>query len=391
MISVSEARKLIAARVKRLKAEERPLPESLGYILAEDIFSLIDVPPFNQSAVDGYAFSFADCDPQNALIVDGEIQAGSFYKEKIDSQHAVRIFTGSPVPLSVDTVVMQEKVEADGKEIRINDDLLVAGSNVRLQGSQTKKGDIALKKGHLINPATISFLASLGIASIQVYGKPKVRIIVTGKELVPPGIPLKNGKIYESNSAGLAAALQTSGIIPLSIEVVDDDELDIIHTINRSSDVDVLILTGGASVGDYDFVPSALTKCGVLKVFHKVKQKPGKPFFFGIEGDMLVFALPGNPAAVLSCYYLYIAPTIAGMEGREQLSGRKLPLNNDVKKKQGLTYFLKGKMSEHGVEVLDSQESYLMNSFAHADCLIELEEERDVYEAGESVLIHKIS
>jgi molybdopterin molybdotransferase len=390
MISVPEARQLIAARVKLLRKEDRPLPDALGYILAEDIFSAIDVPPFDQSAVDGYAFAFADCNREDAIVVDGEIQAGSFFSEHVNAQHAVRIFTGAPVPASTDTVVMQEKVEVEGKEIWINDDQLVSGSNVRLKGSQTRKGDKALQRGHLINPATISFLASLGVASVRVYGKPKVRIIVTGKELVTPGIPLKSGKIYESNSAGLAAALQASGITPLSIEVVDDDERAIIHAINRSSDVDILILTGGASVGDYDFVPSALTKCGVLKVFHKVKQKPGKPFFFGIEGDMLVFGLPGNPAAVLSCYYQYIAPSIAGMEGKSSLTGRRAVLTNGYKKKPGLTYFLKGKTTFNNVEILDSQESYLMNSFAHANCLIELEEEKEVFAAGDTVQIYMI-
>jgi len=297
----------------------------------------------------------------------------------------MRIFTGAQVPAVMDTVVMQERVELRGKEIEINDPLLFAGSNVRLKGSQTKSGSLALAKGHLMTPASISFLASLGVAIVQVYDKPKVRIIVTGKELVHPGGVLKQGMIYESNSAGLVAALHVLGISALSVEVIDDDEMAIMRAINRTIDADILILTGGASVGDYDFVPSALEKCGVQKVFHKVKQKPGKPFYFGVENQTLVFGLPGNPAAVLSCFYQYIVPVIENFTDRQYGAKRKLSLAESFKKKPGLTHFMKGKTDGGTVRILESQESYLMNSFAHADCLIELEEEKEVFAAGDIV------
>jgi molybdopterin molybdotransferase len=236
-----------------------------------------------------------------------------------------------------------------------------------------------------VTPASISFLASLGIGTVSVFDKPRVRIIVTGKELVPSGVALKEGKIYESNSAGLTAALKMCGIIPLSMEVIDDDETAIRHAINRASDSDIVILTGGASVGDYDFVPSSLEKCGVQKVFHKVRQKPGKPLYFGVENQTLFFGLPGNPAAVLSCFYQYIIPAISSFTRRTYGEGRKMTLTVAYKKKPGLTHFLKAKTDGDRVVILESQESYLMNSFALADCLIELEEDKEIFTAGDIV------
>jgi molybdopterin molybdotransferase len=387
MISVDEARKLIADKCKRLQPEYIPLVKAVGYVLAEDIYCTVDTPPFDQAAVDGYAFSFAGWDKNQPLTIDGQIQAGSSAGHPIPQQHAVKIFTGAPIPPGTDTVVMVEKTERTDDTVLINDPQIIRGANVRLKGSQTRIGEKALSAGHNMNPASVSFLASLGIGSVNVYARPKVRIIVTGNELVPPGVPLKDGKIYESNSAGLIAALKVAGIKPLSVEVIDDQESAIMHAINRSSDANILILTGGASVGDYDFVPSALTKCGVLKIFHKVKQKPGKPLFFGMEDDLLAFGLPGNPAAVLTCFYEYILPVIAVMSGIKPFEKTTAVLENGARKKGGLTYFLKGRYTDGRVTILESQESYLMNSFAHANCLIELEEDREAYDAGETVKI----
>jgi len=391
MIPVPEARQLILEKCMPSRTEDVDLLAAIGMVLSADVYSPIDTPPFDQSAVDGYAFSFSDWDQQSPLKIEGEIPAGHASHEKMKAHHTVRIFTGAPVPPGMETVVMQEKVEVHGKELHIKDPQLILGSNVRLKGSQTKAGTLALPKGHLLTPASISFLASLGIAIVQVYELPRVRIIVTGKELVLAGAILKAGMIYESNSAGLTAALKILGITPLSVEVIDDDERAIMRAINRTIDADILILTGGASVGDYDFVPSALEKCGVQKVFHKVKQKPGKPLYFGVENQTLIFGLPGNPAAVLSCFYQYIRPVIQRFAGKPHDPYFNLPLADAYKKKPGLTHFLKGKVEDGKVNILESQESYLMNSFAYANCLIELEEEKEVFVAGEMVKVLMIN
>ena len=221
--------------------------------MSDDVVSPIDTPPFHQSAVDGYAFSFKDWDGKSKLEVAGEVQAGNVFTAEIKPRQAIRIFTGAPVPAGLDTVVMQEKIEVQGDQMTIKDPLLVAGANVRLQGSQTKIGDVVLKKSHRLTPASISFLASLGITEVPVFAHPHIRIIVTGKELVAPGGTINEGQIFESNSFALKTALKAMGISPVSVEIVEDDEALIMEAITRALDSDIVILTGGASVGSVSY------------------------------------------------------------------------------------------------------------------------------------------
>jgi len=385
MIPVSEARRLIDENCKRSRGEILPLIDALDRALFEDVLSPIDTPPFDQSAVDGYAFTFSDWKKKRGMDVPGEVQAGNVYEREIKPAQAIRIFTGAPVPKGLDTVVMQEKVEVVGDQVMIRDEMLIEGANVRKQGSQTRTGDIVLKKGHRMTPASISFLASLGIVEVPVFALPQIRIIVTGTELVSPGSKIKDGQIYESNSFALRTALRAMGITTVAVEVVSDDEQAIMKAIRAALDSDIVILTGGASVGQYDLVPSSLEKCGVKKVFHKVKQKPGKPFYFGTYVDVLVFGLPGNPAAVLSCFYEYITPAIGRFTGRQYQKRLKMILAHDFQRKPGLTQFMKGKTKGNTVFILDHQESYLMNSFSHADALVELDENREVLTKGDLV------
>lgn len=385
MIPVSEARKWIDDNCRGSRTETLRLIDAHDRALAADVVSPIDTPPFHQSAVDGYAFAFADWSPQKRLHMIGEVQAGTVFSGQMSSGSAIRIFTGAPVPQGCDTVVMQEHVEPGGEYILIHNQNLQRGANVRLRGSQTKVGDVVLKKGHRMTPASISFLASLGITEVTVFAQPHVRIIVTGKELVAPGGNLHEGQIFESNSLALKTALSAIGISPVTVEVVEDDPRLIQEAITAALDSDLVIVTGGASVGSYDFVPAALEQCGVQKIFHKVKQKPGKPFYFGTYGDVLVFALPGNPAAVLTCFYEYITPAIGKFTGRQYQKRLKMILAHDFWKKPGLTTFMKGKTKGNTVFILDHQESYLMNSFAHADALVELEEDRETFQKGDLV------
>ncbi len=390
MIHVKEAKELILEKCNSLKTGLLPLQKATGFILAEPVCSPVDTPPFNQSAMDGYAFSFEHWDGKSDLTVRGEIQAGDFFADTLKQFETVRIYTGAALPPGADTVIMQEKITLTGKSITIKDEQLSKGNNVRLQGSQTKKGEITLPAGHYLTPAAIALLAGTGIDRVKVYSNPTVSIIVTGKELIKPGHPITDGKIYESNSSGLIAALNQLSISPASVEVVDDNEDEIFKAITGQLYTDLLILTGGISVGDYDFVATVLEKCGVKKVFHKVKQKPGKPFYFGTCHQTLVFALPGNPAAVLTCFYEYVMPAISSFTKKEYFRKLKLPLANDYRKKKELTYFLKGKTTAHAVSVLNDQESYLMNSFAIADCIIELEEDKEHFKEGDLVTVQMI-
>ncbi|HAH55331.1 MAG TPA: molybdopterin molybdenumtransferase MoeA [Flavobacterium sp.] len=390
MINVTEAKQLINENCSVLKIKTLPLLEANGSILAEPIYAIMDTPPFDQSAMDGYAFSYQNWDKKCNLTVFGEIQTGNYSTEKVLANQAVRIFTGAPIPPGTDTVVMQEKITRDGNTIQILDTFLVKGANVRPQGSQTKKGELALQERQLLSPVAISFLAGIGINKVKVFSKPTVSIIVTGKELAKAEDTISEGKIFESNSIGLIAALNQIGINPVSVEVVDDVEAEIEKAISNQLSSDILILTGGVSVGDYDLVPASLENCGVQKIFHKIKQKPGKPFYFGRHNQTLVFALPGNPAAVMSCFYEYVAQAIGNFTQKEYFKKMAFPLAEDFNKKAGLTFFLKGKIGENSVTVLNNQESYKLNSFAVADCLIEFDEEKEIFQKGDLVNVGMI-
>ena len=390
MINVTEAKQLINDNCSVLKVKTLPLLEANGSILAEPIYAIMDTPPFDQSAMDGYAFSYENWDKKSNLTVIGEIQTGNYSDKPLLANEAVRIYTGAPTPPGADTVVMQEKISLDGNTIQILDTFLVKGANVRPQGSQTKKGEMALQERQLLTPVAISFLAGIGINKVNVFSKPTVSIIVTGKELAKAEDTITEGKIFESNSIGLIAALQQLGIDPVSVEVVDDVEEEIEKAIVNQLTSDILILTGGVSVGDYDLVPASLEKCGVEKIFHKIKQKPGKPFYFGRYNQTLVFALPGNPAAVMSCFYEYVVQAISSFTQKKYFKKMLLPLAEDFNKKAGLTYFLKGKIGEREVMVLNNQESYKLNSFAVADCLVEFEEEDENFKKGDLVNITMI-
>ena len=321
----------------------------------------------------------------------GEIPAGSPALLRPRTREALRIFTGAPLPANADTVVMQEKVTRDGDEIRIDDPLLKPGSNVRLRGSQTKKGDIALNAGTLLTPGAIGFLAGLGITHVPVRAKPKVTLLITGKELAAPGSALLPGQVYESNSFTLIAALREWNIEPILFFRSDDEEALITGYLFQGIEQgDLVIVTGGISVGDYDLVHQSMLNCGVEPLFYKVKQKPGKPLFCGKKDQTLLFGLPGNPAAVLTCFHEYIVPALRIMSGKTNTAASTVHrmLSAGFSKREGLTYFMKGKLEGETVVPLDAQESYQMNSFAAANCLIVLEEQKTRYEKGELVVVH---
>lgn len=392
MIDVNTARKIIQEHTKALQPKRIALKQALGFVLAENIISPIHTPPFDQSAMDGYAFYFADWKEGKELNLAGTIAAGDSGENKLASGSACRIFTGAFVPPGADTVVMQEKVKVTEKGLLILDSVIQQAANVRSQGSETKKGEVAMLKSTSLKPAAIGYLANLGLTEVSVFAQPQISIIITGKELNQPGNPLSAGKVYESNSFSLAAALQQNHITGAKIFWVGDDKeatkTIIQQALNKS---DLLILTGGISVGDYDYVNEALTECGVEELFHKIKQKPGKPLYFGKKGKLPVFALPGNPAAVLICFYEYVLPCIQMLQGEKQnILTLQLPLLKSYNKKKGLTHFLKGRVEGRGVMPLSGQESYKLNTFSIANCIIELEEEKENFEEGELVNIKLI-
>jgi len=390
MLSVADAKQIILNHTKALAPVKIALSQAAGMVLAEDIYSTINIPAYAQSSMDGYAFSFADLNAHQPLTIKGVMAAGSSDTVTLASGNAVRIFTGAPIPDGADTVVMQEKTKVEGDSLYIEDGNMQQGLNVRLKGSEIKAGDLAVAKDSLLMPAAIGFLAGIGVTDVLVYPYPVVSIIVTGNELQTPGQPLQPGQIYESNSFSLQAALRQLHITEVKVYKAEDTLETVKRVLNEGlANSNIVFLTGGVSVGDYDFVAAAAKENGIEKIFHKIKQKPGKPFYFGKKGNKLVFGLPGNPASVLTCFYEYVEPALKQMvKQRTSLRTMQAPLAEPFKKAAGLTHFLKGYYDGTTATALHAQESYRLSSFANANCLIKIEEEVTACEKGQMVEIH---
>jgi molybdopterin molybdotransferase len=392
LISVSEAKKLIEEHIEALSPIQVDINEAVGLVLAEDLFSLTDLPPFKQSSMDGYALNFEEWQKHQELHIDGESQAGLADLKPLSPQSARRIFTGAAVPLGADTVVMQEKTCVNNGKLILTDSQLVKGQNVRLQGSEAKVNELALEKNAFLSPAAIGFIAGLGIKQILAYPQPSISIILTGNELQEPGKPLQLGQVYDANSFALKAALKQMGIFKINI-LTAEDNLDILSStlkiaLNQS---DLVLLTGGVSVGDYDFVVQACKENEVEQIFHKIKQKPGKPLLFGKKSKKYIFGLPGNPASVLTCFYEYVYPAIGIFNNsRKDLIKIQAPLSTTQKKTFGLTQFLKGYYDGKMVHDLKAQESFRLSSFAKANCLIKLDENQTEFIEGQIVEVHHL-
>jgi molybdopterin molybdotransferase len=387
MISVNEAMERINRTAKRLAPVTLPLLDAANLVLADDVFAPINIPSFDQSAMDGYAFRFADLLQSAEFTVNHEAPAGGSLHYEHKPHQAVRIFTGAAIPSGLDTVVMQEKTAAQPGHVVVMDEALAPGRNVRPTGSEIKKGELAIKKETVLAPAAIGFLANLGFTQVKVYPLPIVHIIVTGKELEKPGNPLLHGQLYESNGAMLQAALKQFHITTPTLTTADDSVEVIASAIRTALETaDLVLLTGGVSVGNYDFVVQAAEECGVEKLFHKVAQRPGKPLFCGTKSNKIVFGLPGNPASVLSCFYVYVVAAIEELCGKKEMLKRtQLPLLAEFDKTVALRQFLKGQYTPDGVMPLGAQESFRLSSFAVANCLIDLPEESKEYKKGDTV------
>jgi len=390
MISVSEARKIISDNVTALTAITSSIQKAAGHVLAADIYAAHNIPAFPQSSMDGYAFSFGDWKQGEGLPLTGEMQAGSADQSRLKPGTAIRIFTGAPVPEGADTVVMQEKTKLSDNKLFIEDPAIRINLNVRPEGSEIRAGELALSAGTILTPAAIGFLAAIGVTELSIYPRPSISIIITGKELQEPGLDLKYGQVYECNSFTLGSALNQLHFDKLTINQVDDDLTALTEVLSASLNrSDVVLLTGGISAGDYDFVFQAANNCGVESKFHKIKQRPGKPLYFGTKGGKLVFGLPGNPSSVLTCFYEYVMPAIFQLANQQKsLQLVQASLANNFKKVKELTHFAKGYFDGKKVTILDAQESYRLSSFAKANCLVVMEEDRIIYEEEEIVDIH---
>jgi molybdopterin molybdotransferase len=321
MIPIDNAFEQINQNIKALPTSKRPILECLDLTLAEDQNSPIDLPPFPQSAVDGYAVTHADLTAQ-PLTVEGEIPAGGMnaapeHKPKT----AVRIFTGGFVPLGADTVIRQEYTALDDGKLSTTEDV-AKGADFRQQGEEIQQGALLAKAGSKLTPGLIGSLSNSGIAELMVHQQPRVRVLITGNEVIPPGNKLKPGQVYDANGATCLNFFKTQGIQDLSVQWVKDDADTVKAAMQKALDeCDLLVTTGGVSVGDYDYIPSSCDALGAETIFHKVAQKPGMPLLFAIHktngADKAILGLPGNPAAVavnLNLYAQRILDLFAGSQ-----------------------------------------------------------------------------
>jgi len=387
MITVEEAKHFVLSRCRILDSVEITIEKAVGYALSSAIISTINIPSFRQSSMDGYAIRLQD--RNEVLTIQDELPAGTPRQISLASLAAIKVFTGGPIPEGADTVVPKEHVTLVQQAIRINAANIDAGANIRMPGTEIGEGATAIPPGTVITPMLVGYLASLGIVKVQVTRKPNVAIIITGNELVQPGNSLQSGQIYESNSYGLKACLQHAHISTIQVSYVKDNLVETKEKISQALEQhDMVLITGGVSVGDYDYVATACFNQGVQEQFHGVKQRPGKPLFFGTKEDKLVFGLPGNPASVFSCYHQYVLPAIHCLSGTTASVPFKAKLKEPFEKKALLTFFLKGYYGNGTANILSAQASFQLSAFVQANCWIELEETATHFEKNQEVKVH---
>ena len=334
------------------------------------------MPSFDNSAMDGYAL----CGISKEYQIVGEVAAGDMADIQLEEGEAARIFTGAKVPENTSAVIMQEKTSVDGKKLSL-EQLPAEGQCIRRKGGELTEGQLVFEKGYTITPAGIGLIGGLGIEKIEVYKKPNINLITTGNELIQPGKQKQEGQIYESNGYALAAACEQFGFNWQDKKQIKDDFEAIKSGIKESlENTDVLILSGGISVGDYDFVKQALEENGVEEQFYKVFQKPGKPLYFGRKENKFVFALPGNPASSISCFYVYVLPFLYQFSGSHSngLQRYSFPITHDFENRGDRPSFLKAKITDGKVEILNAQSSSMILSMALGNALAFLDAETSV-------------
>ena len=370
MISVAEALALITARRADYGTHDVTLSDALGTGCATDVTASLTMPPFDASAMDGYAVRLSDSTDGKTLKVIGEAPAGTPYLGKVSAGEAVRIFTGGPLPAGADNIIIQENVTRHGDQINITTGA-DAPRHIRRAGIDFKQGDTLIAKDTIIGPAQIALAASGNHSHLSVYRRPKVAIIANGDELRPPGSRLELGQIISSNSAGLGALVKHWGGDVLDMGIASDNLESITAMIKAAKDADIIVPVGGASVGDYDYMKQAFESLGYTQIFSKIAVRPGKPTWFGILGDQRVLGLPGNPASAAVCAHLFLRPLIA-----DAISPVTATLDTDLSANGPRETYLRGRLYIKGAQLtaqpFPRQDSSLITPLAQSNALIKL-------------------
>jgi molybdopterin molybdotransferase len=384
MLSVEAAQQRVVAAARLagdiLGSEKVPLSSAAGRYLALDVSASRSLPGFDNSAMDGYAVRFSDI--PGTLTICGVSAAGGADVPVVNAGQAVQIFTGAPMPLGADTVVIVEEVTVVGNQLMVGAAAhdTRSGANVRRAGEDIASGETAIAAGTQLTAGGIGLLAALGCAEIVVGKRPRVAIIATGDELVDIATGPKPGQIVDSSGYMLPVQVADAGGVATYLGIIPDDEVATAQAIAQALTYDVVITTGGVSAGERDFVRGALTKAGIVLDFWKVAMKPGKPLAFGMPaaGFPLVFALPGNPVSSLVSFELFVRPALIAMQGATTTLRRRIPvrLSAGYTKPAGRTHFLRAKLLQEGDELTailhPKQGSAMLTSMVDFDALIEI-------------------
>ena len=385
LINHPEAVRLVLDNTPRLPVENTPLEKAQGLVLAEDLEAKFDSPPFDNSAVDGYAVRSADAEEGRVFRVVDEAPAGRPAEKSVGEGEAIKIFTGGVIPEEADAVVMVENTSGWGEEFELKK-AATPGQNVRRSGEDMREGDMILGAGTEVGAPEIALTATQGYGELPVYRRPKVAVLSTGTELVVPGErDLSPGEIYDSNSFAMLAQTREAGAEAFRVAAASDDADVLRDTIQRALEsADVVVTSGGVSVGEKDLVKSTLLDLGVEQVFWGVKLKPGKPVFYGMREDARFFGLPGNPVSAMVCFELFVRPALMEMMGREDKERPRVQVYFDerVSNRLGRMHAMRVSLerTERGwlARSVGAQGSGLVSSLAKADALALIGPESEV-------------
>ncbi len=386
MLNADRALSIVLKAVKPLEAEQVKLRDALGRTLAEDIVAAENLPPFDNSSMDGFAVAAADLAHASArtpvtLTVIGEASAGNVFRARLRPGEAVRIMTGGKIPAGADSVVPIELVRTpDEQRVRFENPVK-PGANIRRAGDDIRKNTCALRKGAVLTPARVGILAALGYAEVRMTRQPKVNILATGDELVAVHKKPREGQIRNSSSYVLQGYVRQAGGKPVLLGIVGDKKKRLRKVVEAGLNADILLVTGGVSVGKYDLVGDILQKLGVQIKFWRVNIKPGKPLLFGTFKETLVFGLPGNPVSTGVTFLQFVRPALGAMLGQPSHERRRLIaiLDEPLAKRDGKRHFVRGIATVTNgvlhVTTTGSQSSGMVSSLAKANCLIILPED----------------
>lgn len=410
MISVEQALDKILGYVDVLENEDSPILECLGQVLAEDVYSSFNIPPLDNSAMDGYAVQYRDTrgasrqSPRFLRVIE-TLPAGSVARRKVEPGTAIRIMTGAPIPKGADSVVIFEDTDETQRQGPSTDIGILrevgAGLNIRRAGEDIAQGSIVLRRGTILRPSEIGVLASLGRATVKAIRRPRMAILATGDELVDIGQPLSAGKIYNSNTYSLAALVQRYGGTPKILGIARDSEDSVVASLRRGLDTDMLITSGGVSAGDYDVVKDVLAKQGEI-AFWTVRMKPGKPLAFGTirgvakEGtprNIPHLGLPGNPVSSMVTFELFARPAILKMMGKKNLAKPTVeavvedPVENSGRRRIFARAAVEKRDGQYFARLTGPQGSGILTSMTSANGLVIIPEDKTKVMAGDKVQV----